>query len=188
MLLLLSSSVIALVEYLIETPLYRHHKIRVDPGTLDAIPDAEPINEDEIEATAEVADPDDPVQCVSAMHAVIHTVVFDDAAVDSILLVGGTHYLAIAPGEGQVPVSLLYDEHAEELFPRIYFGHPRKITSPQATPFSKATSEIRRSHRRGVEPAHILYMAMKVIRFNFVEKAVTSRTNDVTRAPSLDNN
>ncbi|GFY14469.1 helitron_like_N domain-containing protein [Trichonephila clavipes] len=35
-------------------------------------------------------------------------------------------YLTIAPGEGNVPVSLLFDEHAEELsFPQIYLGQFR---------------------------------------------------------------
>lgn len=63
---------------------------------------------------------------------------------------------------------------------QIYFGHPQKITSSHATPFSKATSEARCLNHRGVEPAHILYMAMKVIQFNVGEKTVTFHTNDVT--------
>jgi len=37
-------------------------------------------------------------------------------------------YLCIAPRENNVPISLLFDEHAEELsFPSIYLGQFRKF-------------------------------------------------------------
>ncbi|KAL3220873.1 hypothetical protein MRX96_005309 [Rhipicephalus microplus] len=89
--------------------------------------------------------------------------------------------IAIAPGEGQVRLSLLYDEHADELaLPQTYFGNPREMRSSRATPFSKAPSEMRCSDYSGVEPAHIFYMAVKVIWFNVVEKTATIRTNDVS--------
>ncbi|GFW99689.1 helitron_like_N domain-containing protein [Trichonephila clavipes] len=75
-------------------------------------------------------------------------------------------YLTIAPGEGNVPVSLLFDEHAEELsFPQIYLGQFRTFRDGvNVTSFMMATSELRRSDRRGVTPQHLLYMAMKIIR------------------------
>ncbi|GFU38939.1 helitron_like_N domain-containing protein [Trichonephila clavipes] len=75
-------------------------------------------------------------------------------------------YLTIAPGEGNVPVSLLFDEHAEELsFPQIYLGQFRTFRDGvNITSFMMATSELRRSDRRGVTPQHLLYMAMKIIR------------------------
>ncbi|GFX16167.1 transposable element Tcb1 transposase [Trichonephila clavipes] len=59
-------------------------------------------------------------------------------------------YLTIAPGEGNVPVSLLFDEHAEELsFPQIYLGQFRTFRyGVNVTSFMMATSE--RSDRRGV--------------------------------------
>ncbi|GFW82168.1 helitron_like_N domain-containing protein [Trichonephila clavipes] len=61
-------------------------------------------------------------------------------------------YLTIAPGEGNVPVSLLFDEHAEELsFPQIYLGQFRTFRDGvNVTSFMMATSELRRSDRRGV--------------------------------------
>lgn len=75
-------------------------------------------------------------------------------------------YLRIAPGEGNVPVSLLFDEHAEELsFPQIYLGQFRTFRDGvNVTSFMMATSELRRSDRRGVTPQHLLYMAMKILR------------------------
>ncbi|GFX13309.1 ATP-dependent DNA helicase [Trichonephila clavipes] len=37
-------------------------------------------------------------------------------------------YLRIAPGEANIPISLLFDQHAEELtFPAIYLGHFRNF-------------------------------------------------------------
>ncbi|XP_037958820.1 uncharacterized protein LOC119688206 [Teleopsis dalmanni] len=76
-------------------------------------------------------------------------------------------YLSIAPGEGNVPISLLFDEHAEELsFPQIYLGQFRQFRDGVvATAFMMATSELRRSDRRGVTPQHLLYMTMKIMRF-----------------------
>ncbi|CAN7949023.1 unnamed protein product, partial [Ixodes hexagonus] len=98
-------------------------------------------------------------------------------------LIEGTHSLHVAPGEGQTPISLLFDEYAEELsFPQIYLGEPRRITGPRPTPFTKASSEIRRTDRRGVCPHHVLYMAAKVMRHNVASKTMTFRTNSITSA------
>ncbi|CAN7947878.1 unnamed protein product, partial [Ixodes hexagonus] len=106
------------------------------------------------------------------MNAVSHTLVYDDGAD----LAQQTNYLAIAPGGNKTPISLLFDEHAEELsLPQIYLGEARKITCSHPTPFAKATSEIRRSDHRGVEPSHVLYMAMKIMRHATVDEMVTFR-------------
>lgn len=61
----------------------------------------------------------------------------------------------------------MFDEHAEEpSFPQIYLVEPRRVDpAAQPIPFTFATSEIRRSDRRGVVPEHVLYMAMRVLRF-----------------------
>ncbi|KAH6921765.1 hypothetical protein HPB50_004671 [Hyalomma asiaticum] len=51
-------------------------------------------------------------------------------------------------------------------FPQIYFGEPRGVDAvAQPTPFTFATSEIRRSDRQGVVPLRVLYMAMRVLSF-----------------------
>lgn len=61
--------------------------------------------------------------------------------------------------------------YAEELsFPAIYYGIGRQFNlDVRVTPFMIATSEIRRSDRRGVTPEHILYMAMKIMRLRVVQ-------------------
>ena len=76
-------------------------------------------------------------------------------------------FLQIAPGQHQVPKSLLFDTHAEELsFPSIYLGQGRNFDEAlHVTPFMMATSELRRSDRRGAGPNKLLYVAAKIMRF-----------------------
>ncbi|KAL3245913.1 hypothetical protein MRX96_058119 [Rhipicephalus microplus] len=73
------------------------------------------------------------------------------------------------------------DAYAEELaFLTIYMGVPRKIIGPRSTPFAIASSEIRRTDRRGATPEHVLYMAAKVMRYNVAESNMTFRTSETT--------
>ena len=53
-------------------------------------------------------------------------------------------YLRIAPGDGDVLISLLFDEHVEELsFPQMYLGQFRTFRDGiTVTPYMMATSEI----------------------------------------------
>ncbi|XP_062540963.1 uncharacterized protein LOC134209005 [Armigeres subalbatus] len=96
--------------------------------------------------------------------------------------------LELAPAQNRTPVSIVYDENAEELsFPDIYLGYPRKFREgTHVTPFMKATSELRRSDRRGAKPNHLLYMAMKIMRLRVTEGLQFSfksmGTANVTRA------
>jgi hypothetical protein len=71
-----------------------------------------------------------------------------------------------SPGQNNKPLSVLYNEQAEDLsFPSIYLGQARTFkTNVKVTPFMMATSEIRRKDGRGVTPQHIIYMAMKILR------------------------
>lgn len=68
-------------------------------------------------------------------------------------------------------MSNVYDENAEDLsFPDVYLGHPRKFrVGTHVTPFMKATSELRRSDRRGAKPNHLLNMAIKILRLRVTE-------------------
>ncbi|HGJ5876538.1 MAG TPA: hypothetical protein ACHBX0_09305 [Arsenophonus sp.] len=79
----------------------------------------------------------------------------------------GETILSMAPGEGTLPVSILHGTHAEELsFPQMYNGHPRDMNrEAHPSPFTIASTEILRRDRRGALPMHILYMAMKVMRY-----------------------
>lgn len=139
------------LNYLINKPLYVHHNIQIDEHFfLHSI------------ASKDVD--------------VLEPLEFDDAQEN---LLGQQHtlfwsedkYLNLAPGQKEKPLSLLYDQYAEELsFPKIYLGYPRVFKSDvNVTPFMMATSEIRRRDRRGVTPHHILYMAMKILRIRVSE-------------------
>lgn len=170
----------AWLDYLVQTPLYRFYNITVDEDNLDAIPDDDDEDLDELEEIDEIKDLEDPLEYVAARDAVAQTVLLDEATLAADLLQQYSHFLALAPGEGKTPISLFDDNFAEELsFPQIYLGEPRKVNSK---PFQKATSEIRRKDRRGAAPAHVLYMAAKVMRFNVVDQTVTFRTNASTDA------
>ncbi len=80
-----------------------------------------------------------------------------------------------APGMNKRPLSLLFDEHAEELaFPVIYLGEPHAFQLESVTPYMMATSEIRRRDRRGVTPEHLLFMAMRVMRVRVHESIYTT--------------
>ena len=89
-----------------------------------------------------------------------HTVVWNE-----------NYCLSIAPGQFKVPLNLIYDKNAEELsFPGIYLGEPRKFRQDlKISPFTIATSEIRRKDRRSACYQKILYMALKIMRIRMVE-------------------
>lgn len=76
--------------------------------------------------------------------------------------------LNLAPAAGERPLSLAFDEFAEEMsFPEIYYGQPRSFTQ-KVNPFAVATSEIRRRDRRGVNGYEILYTAAKILRLRCI--------------------
>lgn len=135
------------LQHLINTPLYIFYNITVKPQIIqdvDDITQVPPINE---------ISEDIPIE--ESLTAQQHTLLWND---DS--------YLTIAPGEHNVPHSLLFDKHAEELsFPAIYLGQFRTFREDvNVTPFMMASSELRRADRRGVTPYHLLYVAMKIMR------------------------
>ncbi|XP_042150314.1 uncharacterized protein LOC120844489 [Ixodes scapularis] len=141
------------LKLLCDSTLYKHYNIKCDFARLGDIIEVD--EHDEIVLLPQCSDLNDPIQVAAAMTLAQHTLVWDEAK-----------FLAIAPGEGKRPVSILYDEHAEELsFPQIYLGEPRRVdASAKPTVFTHAMSEVRRSDRRGATPQHVLYMAMKVFR------------------------
>ncbi|GBP70865.1 hypothetical protein EVAR_53529_1 [Eumeta japonica] len=97
-------------------------------------------------------------------------------------------FLDIAPGHRAMPLNIIYDRHAEELsFPAIYYGQPRCFhMGVSVTPYMMATSELRRSDRRGATPQKVLYVAMKILRLRMVDGIYStfrnvSTTENVTR-------
>ncbi|GFX54822.1 ATP-dependent DNA helicase [Trichonephila clavipes] len=103
--------------------------------------------------------------------------------------------LDIAPGQNSSPINIIYDVHGKELsFPQIYYGMPRQFNlNVRVTPYMMATSEIRRTDRRGATPDHVLYMAMKMLRIRVVEGiynmfSCVKQTESITRKMLEDRN
>jgi hypothetical protein len=71
--------------------------------------------------------------------------------------------IRIAPCEGNTPVPLFLDSHAEEMsFPTIYAGTSRKIPECiKVTYTDVAKSELRRYDRRACKPSKVLYAFKK---------------------------
>jgi Helitron helicase-like domain at N-terminus len=82
--------------------------------------------------------------------------------------------LRIAPGEGKRPLSLVYDDNAEELsFPRIYAGIKRQFKAGVKVSYTDIVkSEVRRYDRRACTPTKVLY-AYKRLLVSRVADAIT---------------
>jgi hypothetical protein len=141
------------LRYLLNTPLYKLYNIKVDESFIGL---STPVEEEiEIEPMTDQNDQENELLI----------------AQQQTLMWNEDKYLCLAPGQNQTPLSIIFDEHAEELsFPSIYLGHPRLFKEVvKVTPFMMATSEIRRKDRRGVTPHHILYVAMKILRLRLTQ-------------------
>ncbi|GFU96500.1 ATP-dependent DNA helicase [Trichonephila clavipes] len=132
------------LQFLLATPLYTMYEIKMDQSFFD---------NNSISTEIPLEDISEHIPIEDSLTAQQHTLSWDEE-----------QYLCIAPGEQNVPRSLLFDEHAEELsFPSIYLGEFRRFREGiKATPFMMASSELRRSDRRAVTPHHLLYVAMKI--------------------------
>ncbi|XP_072142204.1 uncharacterized protein [Dermacentor andersoni] len=142
--------------FLEKSTLYRYYGIRISREKADKLCDnmVEPSDEN-AKRIGDPVDHHDPMETALAMSLGQQTLIIDDSNV-----------LVVAPGEGITPVSIVYDQHGEELsFPQIYLGEPRNI-SPDSKPSvcTMASSECRRTDRRGATAYHVLYMAAKVMR------------------------
>lgn len=133
------------LQFLCATPLYIFHNIVIDHSFFDGR-QPERVLLDEISEDIPIED---------SLTAQQQTLLWNEEK-----------YIRLAPGEKNVPNSLLFDEHAEELsFPSIYLGQFRVFKEGvRVTSYSMATSELRRADRRGVTPQHLLYLAMKIMR------------------------
>lgn len=166
------NSVKSWLQYLITTPLYRrngityHEEEVVDPTYQENLTELESI------------DPENEIELLLGQQ---QTLMWNE-----------DKCLEIAPGQNRIPLSIIYDEHAEELsFPGVYLGQPRVFkTGVRVTPFMMATSELRRKDRRGVQPQHLLYMAMKILRLRVTEGLQSTfkcaGTANITRAQLKD--
>ncbi|XP_061381656.1 uncharacterized protein LOC116776497 isoform X3 [Danaus plexippus] len=142
------------LDYLIDTPLYKHYNIKINPYFLEDLNNESEMSDIDLKDIAE------PIVIGDSLVAEQHT-----------LLWSAERDLQIAPGENKRSLSLLFDAYAEELsFPTIYYGHFRKFKDGvNCKAHSIATSEIRRTDRRGAIPRHLLFLVMKVILFRLSE-------------------
>ncbi|KAF0733288.1 Serine--tRNA ligase [Aphis craccivora] len=193
------STVKAWLSFLIDTPLYKERGI-----TIDDAPSLDYATHD-VRANAALNDDQDNEE------PIIETIDNNAHKVNSILLSkqhtmlwNEKKYLSLKPDMNQPVVALGYDEHAEELsFPSIYLGEAKRfhrnvydatndddendmLMEVSNTVYAMASSEIRRTDRRGVKSEHILYMAMKVMRLILSDGMrqvfkVTGDTNRLTR-------
>ncbi|RVE40724.1 hypothetical protein evm_014625 [Chilo suppressalis] len=134
--------------YLVKTPLYIYYNITIDNTFLN--------NNNNVTAPELVLDD------VSE-----HVAIEDNlTAQQQTLMWNQDLHLHMAPGEKSIPISILFDEHAEELsFPTIYGGQFRTYREDiHVTEFMQAASEIRRTDRRATDPQHLLYLAAKIMR------------------------
>ncbi|GFV55242.1 ATP-dependent DNA helicase [Trichonephila clavipes] len=95
----------ACLQYLVATPLYRMYDVTIDASFFNL---NQSTSQDEISENITIEE---------SLTAQQQTLLWNEEK-----------YLSIAPGEANVPRSLLFDEHAEELsFPAIYLGHFRNF-------------------------------------------------------------
>lgn len=164
------------LDVLQNSSLYRLYDIKIDLSRLQpALPSDEGLQDD----------PANRIEAISAEYTPESEVL---AARQHTLLWNEEDCLDIAPGHRATPLNIIYDRHAEELsFPAIYFGEPRRFNmNISVTPYMMATSEIRRSDRRGATPQKVLYDAMKILRLRMVDGIYStfrsvSITESVTR-------
>jgi hypothetical protein len=118
------------LEQLTQTPLYKCYNTETYPTSLNV----DNVPEDTYELD-EINQHSIDIECLFAQQ---HTLLWNE-----------DKYLEIFPGHNNKPLSIISDEHAEELsFPSIYLGQARTITTNvKVTPFM-ATSEIRHKDRR----------------------------------------
>ena len=145
------------LDYMVKQPLYKRYNITFDRDRLTFVSRKD-----------DNAEGEDNIETLHTESACDSDIV---AARQRTLMWNEDMCLQIAPGQHKVPLSIIYDEHAEELsFPQIYYGVGREFRSPlPPTPFMIATSEIRRRDRRGVTPDHVLYMGMKILRLRVAQ-------------------
>ena len=140
--------------YLVKTPLYVHHNITIDDTFFEGTSSSTDFDINELS---------EHIPIEKNLIAQQQTLLWDE---NDIFL--------MAPGQNNIPISLLFDEYAEELsFPTIYGGQFRQYKeNVRVTPFMQATSELRRTDLRGADPQHLLYLAAKIMRLR-VKDCVT---------------
>ena len=111
------------LQFLIPSPLYTMYDSKIDDSFFNNGQIYDEIRQDDV---------NEHIPVEESLTAQQHTLLWNEE-----------QYLRIAPGEQNVPQSLLFDEHAEELsFPAIYLGQFRNFRDGvKVTPFMMASSD-----------------------------------------------
>ncbi|GIY20792.1 ATP-dependent DNA helicase [Caerostris darwini] len=149
--------------YLMNKPLYQLQNVNIDLEWLEkfrtesfrecsnAFADLNPISSEENdESDIDDDDYDDPFVNPAPAEMVINKF---NTNIDT--------GLALAPGEDQMPLSVLFDDLAEELsYPRIYCGDMRRFTRKKPPTYSEIVkTELRRYDRRNATRGTILLLS-----------------------------
>ncbi|CAG9563093.1 unnamed protein product [Danaus chrysippus] len=150
------------LDYLVDTPLYKHYDIKISQDFLKEFSDNSVIPDIVLDDFAE------PILIYG-----------NSVAEQNTLLWSEDKYLQSAAEGSKSSTGLNFNDHVEELsFPEIYYGQFREFKDGvNYKACSIATSELRRSDRRGVTPRHLLFLAMKIIRLRLSENKPTSSKN-----------
>ena len=156
-----SSAIYDAACYLVTTPLYKAENICLDSTWLQ-----NDIKEFIVDDDDDDEQHDDEQQTNSSLPVEIPTVEkeqveTEEQQISEETLIDSCDGIEFAPGEGQMPLSMLLDKNAEELaFPTIYGGVAREVVGKLSYDMI-ANSELRRSDRRAVRPDHLLFMYKK---------------------------
>ncbi|KAH7959409.1 hypothetical protein HPB49_010918 [Dermacentor silvarum] len=123
------SHIHAWLKHLETSLLYKYLKIKIDWSRRGCFEqqreeechDGKVTDDNDIKPALEVTDLEDPLQAVVILNVISHTMVIDDEGIglskkkdDDVTedqgIMAGTHSFRLAPGEGQTPISLLFDE------------------------------------------------------------------------------
>ncbi|XP_061379007.1 uncharacterized protein LOC116766476 isoform X3 [Danaus plexippus] len=150
------------LDYLVNTPLYKHYDIKISQDFLKESSDYEANPDIVLDDFAE------PLVICGSSDAEQHTLLWSEEK-----------YLQSAPEGCKSSTSLNFNAHVEELsFPSIYYGQFREFKDGvNYKVYSIATSELRRTDRRGVTPRHLLFLAMKIMRLRLNENINTAFKN-----------
>jgi hypothetical protein len=138
------------LSFLVEQPLYKFYNITVNWSRVDgrfkrrseATADSEATATDDTDIVIETLNTD-TVPDSEKVHA-RHTMHWNEE-----------HCLGIAPGQRSIPLNIVYDIYSEELsFQSITVWTDSSKTSVSVTLYMMATSETRRSDRRGTEASN----------------------------------
>ena len=168
------SVVLRAARYLVNTPLYRKHNIALDENWLESFAE-DMAREQQRVAELEMSDVDDPDgeqadawgeeteeerQIMELQETLLDDIILPDTGV------------RIAPGEGRVPLSLLFDEDVEELsFPTIYAGQLRQS---RVSLSQRIKAEARMHDRRCANPTKMFFSFCRLRRERLSKQIYTA--------------